>query len=49
MSRKRLSRARWREIVREQRASGLSVAAFCRRARLSQATFYARARKGVTH
>lgn len=33
--------ARWREILRKQRASGLSVAAFCRRSRIAQASFYA--------
>jgi hypothetical protein len=36
---------RWREILRNQRASGLSVAAFCRRSRISQASFYAWRRK----
>jgi flagellin len=36
---------RWREIFRKQRASGLSVAAFCRRSRIPQASFYAWRRK----
>lgn len=32
---------RWRRIFRDHRASGQSVAAFCRQARVSQASFYA--------
>lgn len=32
---------RWRAVFREQRSSGLSVAAFCRRARVSPGSFYA--------
>ena len=36
---------RWREILRKQRASGLSVAAFCRRSRITQTSFYAWRRK----
>lgn len=32
--------ARWHDILRKQRASGLSVAAFCRRSRISQPSFY---------
>jgi transposase-like protein len=40
MSNSRVSAERWREIFREQRASGLSVAAFCRRAGVPQASFY---------
>jgi hypothetical protein len=32
--------ARWREIVRRQSRSGLSVAAFCRRSRIPPASFY---------
>jgi|GEM_PF-3195935 len=31
---------RWREILNRQTSSGLSVAAFCRRSRTPQATFY---------
>lgn len=31
---------RWREILRRQAESGLSVAAFCRRARVPQSSFY---------
>jgi len=40
MSKRRDAAGRWREVVRKQRASGLSVAAFCRRSRISQASFY---------
>ena len=36
---------RWREILRRQRASGLSVVAFCRRSHIAQASFYAWRRK----
>jgi hypothetical protein len=36
---------RWREIVRRQAGSGLSVVAFCRRSRIPQASFYAWRRK----
>jgi len=39
------SAARWREIVRGQANSGLSVAAYCRRARVPQSSFYAWRRK----
>jgi transposase-like protein len=39
MSKPSDSVARWREIVRRQSQSGLSVAAYCRRARVSQASF----------
>ncbi len=39
------STARWREIVRGQAGSGLSVAAYCRRARVPQSSFYAWRRK----
>lgn len=35
----------WREIFRRQAGSGLSVAAFCRRSRIAQASFYAWRRK----
>jgi transposase-like protein len=35
----------WREIVREQAHSGLSVAAYCRRTRVPQSSFYAWRRK----
>lgn len=31
----------WRRIVQEQQTSGLSVSAFCRRARVPQSSFYA--------
>jgi len=31
----------WNKIVREQSGSGLSVRAFCRRRRISEASFYA--------
>ena len=37
--------ARWREVVREHAASGLSVAAYCRRARVPRSSFYAWRRK----
>ena len=37
--------APWREIVRGQADSGLSVAAYCRRARVPQSSFYAWRRK----
>jgi putative component of toxin-antitoxin plasmid stabilization module len=45
MSRRTDAAGRWREILRKQRASGLTVAAFCRRSRIPQATFYAWRRK----
>lgn len=32
---------RWRAVFREQRSSGLSVAAYCRQARVPQASFHA--------
>jgi hypothetical protein len=35
------SLARWREIVRRQRASGLSLRMFCERAGVPQSSFYA--------
>ncbi len=41
MSRRRLSADEWRGIIRDQRLSGLSVAAVCRRARVQPVTFYA--------
>ena len=34
------TRSRWRELVDEQRDSGLSIAEFCRRQDVSQASFY---------
>jgi hypothetical protein len=36
---------RWREILRRQAGSGLSVAAFCRRSRIPEASFYVWRRK----
>lgn len=45
------SAARWREVVAGQAESGLSVAAYCRRARVPQASFFAwrrRLRDGTT-
>jgi len=47
MSKARESSAasRWRKIVRDQAASGLSVAAYCRRARVPASSFYAWRRK----
>lgn len=41
MSNQKDSVARWGEILRRQAKSGLSVAAFCRRSRIPQASFYA--------
>lgn len=40
MSRRSEAVARWQEIFRRQSESGLSVAAFCRRSRISQPSFY---------
>lgn len=40
MSKRSDAVARWREILRRQGESGLSVAAFCRRSRISQPSFY---------
>jgi hypothetical protein len=37
--------ARWREVIRGHAESGLSVAAYCRRARVPQSSFYAWRRK----
>src|SRR5271170_6366050 len=34
------ARHKWEEIVQRQRASGLSVAAFCRREEIAAASFY---------
>jgi len=45
MSDRSIAADRWRAIVRRQAGSGLSVAGFCRRSRLSQASFYAWRRK----
>ena len=45
MSRARRSRDAWREIIAQQQASGLTVAAFCRRAQLSAVSFFAWRRK----
>ena len=45
MSKRSDAAGRWVEILRRQAGSGLSVAAFCRRSRLSQASFYAWRRK----
>ncbi len=45
MSRARRSRDEWREIIAQQQVSGLTVAAFCRRARLSAVSFFAWRRK----
>jgi hypothetical protein len=45
MCKTRLSSARWQEILHQQQASGLSVAAFCRQARVPQASFFACRRK----
>ena len=45
MTRARRSRDEWREIITQQQASGLTVAAFCRRAQLSPISFFAWRRK----
>ena len=45
MSKRSGAVARWAEIVRRQAGSGLSVAAFCRRSHIAQASFYAWRRK----
>ena len=41
MSNRRDSQDQWRRIIRDQQASGLSVAAFCRRAGVPQSSLYA--------
>ena len=41
MIRRRTAADRWRRILQRQQVSGLTVAAYCRRARLSQPSFYA--------
>jgi transposase-like protein len=41
MSNRRDSQDQWRRIIRDQQASGLSVAAFCRRSGVAQASLYA--------
>ena len=45
MSKSRDASARWRGIVAQQQASGLSVAVLCRRARVPQSSFFAWRRK----
>jgi hypothetical protein len=45
MSKRSGAVGRWREILRRQAGSGLSVAAFCRRSHIAQASFYAWRRK----
>jgi hypothetical protein len=45
MSQRKDGAGRWREILRRQACSGLSVAAFCRRFRIAQGSFYAWRRK----
>lgn len=45
MRKTRLSIEQWRGVIQKQLASGLTVAAFCRQARLPQASFYAWRRK----
>ena len=45
MSTRILATGRWRKVIQQQRASGLSVAAFCRRSGVPQASFYAWRRK----
>jgi len=41
MVRRRRSAGEWRRIIRDQRRSELSVAEFCRRARVQPVSFYA--------
>lgn len=45
MSRRGEIRERWRRILQEQRASGLSVTAFCRRAGVAYSGYYKWRRK----
>jgi hypothetical protein len=45
MSKGRSPAEYWRRIIGKQRASGLSVAAFCRRSRIPQPSFYLWRRK----
>ena len=40
MSKQRLSRERWRELIAQQRAGELTVVAFCRRHGLAASTFF---------
>ncbi len=40
MNKRTTSVARWRRVVAQQQASGLSIAAFCRRAKVPPASFY---------
>jgi transposase-like protein len=40
MSRQRLSRQRWRELIEQQRVSGLGVLAFCQQHGLASSTFF---------
>lgn len=40
MSKQRLSRQRWRDLIEEQRTGGLSVQAFCKRHGLASSTFF---------
>jgi hypothetical protein len=41
MSTRTAAADRWRKIIREQQASGLSALAFCRRAGVPQSSFFA--------
>lgn len=41
MSKRDGTRDRWRKLIEQQKASGLSVAAFCRQSGVSQPSFYA--------
>ena len=40
MNRQRLSRQRWRELIEQQRVSGLGVLAFCQQHGLASSTFF---------
>ena len=45
MRKRTISGEQWRKIISEQPASGMSIAAFCRRRLLSEASFFAWRRK----
>jgi transposase-like protein len=45
MSARDITADRWRRIIQQQQRSGLPVAAFCRRARVPQSSFFAWRRK----
>jgi transposase-like protein len=45
MGKRTFSSARWRTLIAAQQTSGLSIAAFCRRAKMPPASFYTWRRK----